>query len=173
MQSVTYSKISPSTGCLIMIYKKYELIAQTKKHHWSLRQVAKFHWVWSILTNVCKTKKKKHGGFRWPFQKISSNYKCLSTTNHLICFLILGWWKWLVNVDESLPENFKCWKSINWSFRSFNLSDSTSHFDIICRTQDHEWHCFFHHKRGENGRIRWALHKHRIRPSSDCHRQHI
>ena len=32
-----------------MIYKKYELISQTKKHHWKSRQVAKFQWVWSIL----------------------------------------------------------------------------------------------------------------------------
>ena len=38
-----------STGCLIMIWKEYELIWQTKKHHWKSRQVAKFQWVWSIL----------------------------------------------------------------------------------------------------------------------------
>ena len=31
------------TGCLIMKDQKYELIAQAKKHHWRLRQVAKFH----------------------------------------------------------------------------------------------------------------------------------
>ena len=31
-----------NTGCLIMIDIKYELIAQTNNHHWSLRQVAKF-----------------------------------------------------------------------------------------------------------------------------------
>ena len=30
-------------GCLIMIDIKYALIAQTKKHHWSKIQVAKFH----------------------------------------------------------------------------------------------------------------------------------
>ena len=32
-----------------MIDIKYELIAQTKKHRWSIRQVGKFHWVWYIL----------------------------------------------------------------------------------------------------------------------------
>ena len=32
-----------------MIDIKYELIAQTKKHRWSIRRVGKFHWVWYIL----------------------------------------------------------------------------------------------------------------------------
>ena len=30
-----YSVSNRPTGCLIMIDIKYELIAQTKKHHWS------------------------------------------------------------------------------------------------------------------------------------------
>jgi hypothetical protein len=38
-----------------MIDIKYEVIAQTNNHHLSLRQVAKFPCVWSILTNKCQT----------------------------------------------------------------------------------------------------------------------
>ena len=37
--------------------KKYELIAQTERYHWCLRQVAKFRRY--ILTNTCQIKKKK------------------------------------------------------------------------------------------------------------------
>ena len=41
--------LSKTTGWFLMIKIKYELIAQTKKHRWSIRQVGKFHWVWYIL----------------------------------------------------------------------------------------------------------------------------
>jgi hypothetical protein len=40
-----------------MIDIKYELIGQTKKNHWSQRQVAKFHWVRYILIDTCQSKR--------------------------------------------------------------------------------------------------------------------
>ena len=66
-----------NTGCLIMIDIKCQLIAQTKKHHWSIRQVAKFHWVWYILINTCQTNRKKHWCLGWPHQKCCSNLENL------------------------------------------------------------------------------------------------
>ena len=89
-----------STGWSVGTDTKYELIAQTKKHHWSLRQVANYEKL-----------RKETLMFGWPRQKICLNLENLwkyikhSNISHLFLLaLMFRFWhtksSYLLNIEH-------------------------------------------------------------------------